>query len=512
MTGPAPRHWLTGFVLAALAHLVLAVFLLSTWRETPPDTGSAEAAGLEIRLFPGFDRALQAVATDAPVILDHETRPPDAAAEPIPSAPLIAPDAGPQSLRPATTERIAALDVPPTVAAEVATPLPAPERPLVPETVLVAEALEAVRAPELLTPAVPTPAAEPATLQTTVQPPTTSIALAAEPIQSLAPVPARPLDPAHGSLTVPEPEPSLGILPADPLMAVGRAPVETIALALPEIVSSPEQPLLMAAEDTPGPVVTAVPMADAPTAAMYIAPERIETLALETIATSTDPTMDPIAAERLEPSAAAVSEVAQAADIASADTPSEAVPLESVWADAASIPAPPIAPIEPLAITDTIETIEAIEAIETIALLPEAETVAGEVPLSPAATERGGPEEPEDRPAPAPPSPEASTTASETPGVQDHFFGVLRDWLDRHKDYPRVSQRRGEEGTVVLAFTMNRHGMVLEHAILRSSGYSMLDNTVEHLIRRAQPLPAIPPEMNAEILQVIVPIEFRLER
>jgi len=105
-----------------------------------------------------------------------------------------------------------------------------------------------------------------------------------------------------------------------------------------------------------------------------------------------------------------------------------------------------------------------------------------------------------------------STSAAQEGRVDERYFQTVREWLDRHKDYPILAQREGKEGSVVLAFTLNRQGTVLEHTIVRSSGHTVLDNAVEHLIRRVQPLPAIPPEMNAELLQVIVPIEFRLDR
>jgi TonB family protein len=54
--------------------------------------------------------------------------------------------------------------------------------------------------------------------------------------------------------------------------------------------------------------------------------------------------------------------------------------------------------------------------------------------------------------------------------------------------------------------------MVIEHAIVQSSGFQSLDNSVEHMIRRAQPLPAIPHEMGRDWMQVILPVQFQLER
>jgi periplasmic protein TonB len=200
-------------------------------------------------------------------------------------------------------------------------------------------------------------------------------------------------------------------------------------------------------------------------------------------------------------------EISDRVAVTAASAPADAVPVESVPLDVAppdTVPGAIAAEALPIA--------ETVASIEISALLPEAPEEALEAPRTRAVPDAGGPEEHEDSAMQDAPAPEIAREGRQAPGVQDQYFRALRDWLDRHKDYPRVSQRRGEEGTVVLAFTLNRYGMVLEHAIIRGSGHTMLDNTVEHLIRRAQPLPPIPPEMNAEILQVIVPIEFRLER
>ncbi len=72
------------------------------------------------------------------------------------------------------------------------------------------------------------------------------------------------------------------------------------------------------------------------------------------------------------------------------------------------------------------------------------------------------------------------------------YAGQLAAWLERHKRYPRGSRRRGEEGTVTLAFTVGSDGRVLDRSIVASSGHERLDSEVLALLERASPLPRPP--------------------
>jgi protein TonB len=92
------------------------------------------------------------------------------------------------------------------------------------------------------------------------------------------------------------------------------------------------------------------------------------------------------------------------------------------------------------------------------------------------------------------------------------YLGLLQAWLERHKEYPRLARRRGMEGEVLLRFVMDRSGQVLEFAIERSSGHALLDREAEHMIERAQPLPAMPADLAGDRLQLVVPLLFRLYR
>jgi len=103
-------------------------------------------------------------------------------------------------------------------------------------------------------------------------------------------------------------------------------------------------------------------------------------------------------------------------------------------------------------------------------------------------------------PAPAP-SPEASAG----------YRALLSAWLESHKRYPETARQRGEEGHAVLRFLIDRSGRVLDYAVISSSGYADLDQSLEEMMRGAT-VPPFPAGMSESRMQVSVTIRFSLRQ
>jgi protein TonB len=108
------------------------------------------------------------------------------------------------------------------------------------------------------------------------------------------------------------------------------------------------------------------------------------------------------------------------------------------------------------------------------------------------------PQSPEVPPVPNAPSPPASPAASWQQSLVAH--------LGRFQRYP--AQARGIEGTVSVAFSIDRHGKVVSSRIAKSSGSPLLDAEALDLIKRAAPLPPPPAEIADGQLSFVVPINF----
>ncbi|MCI0408311.1 MAG: energy transducer TonB, partial [Acidobacteria bacterium] len=80
---------------------------------------------------------------------------------------------------------------------------------------------------------------------------------------------------------------------------------------------------------------------------------------------------------------------------------------------------------------------------------------------------------------------------------------LLRDRIERAKQYPSDARRQGMEGTTEVQFQVAKDGSVKEVMVVRSSGFPILDHASVETIKRAAPLPFVPGTIR-------LPITYRL--
>jgi len=108
--------------------------------------------------------------------------------------------------------------------------------------------------------------------------------------------------------------------------------------------------------------------------------------------------------------------------------------------------------------------------------------------------------------APAPPQPVASAQ------LIARYTKSLSEIFARHKEYPRIAELRGWEGSVTMRLRVAPSGRLIEAAVYQSSGYDALDKQAMTMVTTAGALPVPPQGLNAAEVPVLVPINFRLER
>ena len=119
-------------------------------------------------------------------------------------------------------------------------------------------------------------------------------------------------------------------------------------------------------------------------------------------------------------------------------------------------------------------------------------------------------------PAPLPPSPTAITMSNTaeplTPPVavvESYQVRLLR-YLASYRRYPAAARARHQEGVVFVRFAMDRHGNVLSSEIEKRSRFAALNEEALTVFKRANPLPAPPPELAGDPLLLVMPVEFSL--
>lgn len=106
------------------------------------------------------------------------------------------------------------------------------------------------------------------------------------------------------------------------------------------------------------------------------------------------------------------------------------------------------------------------------------------------------------------PDPSAASAGARAAAALPSYSALLAAHLQRFKQYPATSRAAGEQGTATLSFVVSRSGQVLSSRLSSSTGYAALDAETLALLRRAQPLPAFPPELTKTSLNFNVPIRF----
>lgn len=90
------------------------------------------------------------------------------------------------------------------------------------------------------------------------------------------------------------------------------------------------------------------------------------------------------------------------------------------------------------------------------------------------------------------------------------YFATLKAWLNRYKTYPSELKKAKRQGTVVISFTINRHGELVNAQIVTSSGEDGLDQAALRMLQRANPMPPLPSELGLNQLSLTIPVEYSL--
>ena len=107
-----------------------------------------------------------------------------------------------------------------------------------------------------------------------------------------------------------------------------------------------------------------------------------------------------------------------------------------------------------------------------------------------------------------------AVSATATPVIdvveKQHYLAALAAEIDRNKYYPLSSRRRGEEGTVLVRFVIQKDGDFSDLSVVESSGSRRLDKAALKTLRRVAPFREIPDSVGRNRWSITVPIAFSL--
>lgn len=85
-------------------------------------------------------------------------------------------------------------------------------------------------------------------------------------------------------------------------------------------------------------------------------------------------------------------------------------------------------------------------------------------------------------------------------------YGYVREAIMKNIVYPEKARRMGWEGRVILSFIINEKGFINDVKVLKSSGYTLLDEAAKEAVFKINQL-----KKRQERMMVQLPVEFRLK-
>jgi protein TonB len=103
---------------------------------------------------------------------------------------------------------------------------------------------------------------------------------------------------------------------------------------------------------------------------------------------------------------------------------------------------------------------------------------------------------------------EKKPTLSPPADQLSRYFALVKGIIESKKRYPEEAKRRGEEGTVVVSFTIDESGNPVNVRLASSSGSSSIDNETLRLIRSLK----FPPPPDGKPINLRVEVDYKLRR
>jgi protein TonB len=78
-------------------------------------------------------------------------------------------------------------------------------------------------------------------------------------------------------------------------------------------------------------------------------------------------------------------------------------------------------------------------------------------------------------------------------------------------DYPESAQKARLDGSLALQFSISRTGIIKQVRLLRSSGYTELDDEAMRAIAVSSPFPPLPGNLRLSRLNILATFEYRID-
>ncbi len=90
-----------------------------------------------------------------------------------------------------------------------------------------------------------------------------------------------------------------------------------------------------------------------------------------------------------------------------------------------------------------------------------------------------------------------------------HYEQLISLWIQKFKIYPAEARSQGMQGETVVRIRIDRQGNIRYYVLEHSTGYQVLDRAAIDMIRRANPVPAVPADYpKGDLMEFLIPVGF----
>lgn len=94
--------------------------------------------------------------------------------------------------------------------------------------------------------------------------------------------------------------------------------------------------------------------------------------------------------------------------------------------------------------------------------------------------------------------------------IKQAYINLIYININKYKTYPSMAKRLNQQGTVEVAFTILKNGLINNVRVFKSSKFSAIDKAAIKAVSKIKSLKPIPKELNKQEWELILPIKYEL--
>ncbi len=103
-------------------------------------------------------------------------------------------------------------------------------------------------------------------------------------------------------------------------------------------------------------------------------------------------------------------------------------------------------------------------------------------------------------------------SAASNAEIMSRYEQLISLWIQKFKLYPDEARARGQQGETVIRIRIDRRGNIGYYILERSTGFQILDKAAIDMIKRANPVPAVPHDYpQGDLMEFLIPVSFHLQ-